>query len=296
MDTLGRDRWNPPFKPYTSGPGELARAIEILGHIRRRPVLPTRHLGAFLGTKQYHSRILGRLHAAKLIYYHEESCHHPNANYRDMVWSISKKGDRFYEKHGGTEQHRYLNSGFRHAFGCSLIGASFDLGAKQHGLAIAHHAVTPQTYDGLTPDEPPFSLSSTRSIDFVGFEFDRNTESIKAVITDKLTRYERYFVQRHYERHGLQTAFVPVITTNERHMRFLMGAVKERVHPRLHDRFLFKVTADFTDGDLPPATGHIIEEPWLRIGGSFNILEVLKPWTSTSSKSSSGCERPSINR
>lgn len=286
MDTLGRDRWNPPFKPYAPGPRELARAIEILGHIRRRPVLPTRYLGAFLSTKQQHSRILGRLHAAKLIYYHEESRRHPNANYRDMVWSVTKKGDSLYERNGGTEPHRFLNSGFRHAFGCSLIGASFDLAAKDHGLSIVCHAVTPQTYDGLTPDEPPFSLSCTRSVDFVGFEFDRNTESVKAVITEKLARYERYFINRHYERHGLRTAFLPVITINERHVRSLMGAVKEKVHPRLHDRFLFKVIADFTDGDFPPATGHIIEEPWLRIEGSFNILEALRPWTSTSSKNS----------
>jgi hypothetical protein len=241
-----------------------------------RTVLTTSYLGAFVGTES-HKAALTKLVKAGYLYHLPESTHHRNARYRDMCWSLTEKGDALYESWGGTEPHRNLNGRFRHAFGVSLIGASFDFAARETGQPLTIHAEKPPKYGTVFPDEPPFSLGC---LDFVGFEFDRNTETLSGdadnTIEEKLRGYEQFFKKGLFREYKLDLAYIPFITINETHMRNLMALVEEQVTPKLHKRFLFKTIPDFSEYDsFPPANGHIITEPWHRIGGSFNLLEIL---------------------
>jgi hypothetical protein len=124
-----------------------------------------------------------------------------------------------------------------------------------------------------------------RRIFFPGFEFDRSTEPLETADAGRAS------LQRHllsilalleggYRAHfGLPAVFVPIITIGEARMRSIMRLVLKLTGGLGSKYILFKHVDDFASfAPFPPATGHILTEPWERVGsGPYSIVSELQP-------------------
>jgi hypothetical protein len=125
-----------------------------------------------------------------------------------------------------------------------------------------------------------------RRIFFPGLEFDRSTEPLETADA------RRSSVIRHllgilalldggYRKHfGLPAVFVPFVTIGEGRMRSIMRLLLKLTGGVGSRHILFKYVEDFASySAFPPATGHMLTEPWERAGfGRYSILsEMLAP-------------------
>ena len=122
-----------------------------------------------------------------------------------------------------------------------------------------------------------------RRIFFPGHEFDRSTEPLET------SDARRSSIVRHllsilalldggYRKHfGLPAVFVPIVTIGECRMRSMMRLLLKLTDGRGSRHILFKHVADFASyAPFPPATGHMLTEPWERVGHTpFSILDAL---------------------
>jgi hypothetical protein len=136
-----------------------------------------------------------------------------------------------------------------------------------------HHAVN------LTADGQPFGiervLDGRRSyLFFPGIEADCGTEPVdvtdfeRSSIVKKFAAYTAVAAQNLYRSHfGFPNFFVPFITTTDTRMRSMMRLLQKMTNGRGSKMFLFKTFPAFTSPEQPPEPGgHMITEPWHRVG------------------------------
>jgi hypothetical protein len=133
--------------------------------------------------------------------------------------------------------------------------------------------------DEISADARPFGLQ--RIIDgkrsylfFPGIEADCGTEPLDAAdldrssIVKKFSAYLAIAEQGIYRSHfGFPNFFIPFVTTNGVRMRSMMQLLDRLTGGRGSKMFLFKTFPSFTSSAKPPpANGHMLTEPWQRVG------------------------------
>jgi hypothetical protein len=133
--------------------------------------------------------------------------------------------------------------------------------------------------DEITADARPFGLErtidGTRSyLFFPGIEADCASEPIDASdaarssIAKKFAAYTAIAEQNLHRSHfGFPNFFVPFITTNAARLRSMMELLDRSTKGRGSKILLFKSFPSFTSAEKPlPANGHVLTEPWQRVG------------------------------
>jgi hypothetical protein len=152
------------------------------------------------------------------------------------------------------------------------IPVAFSIRGEQHAV-------------NLTADAQPFGLE--RVIDgkrsylfFPGIEVDCGTEPLDASDVDrssiakKFAAYTAVADQSIYRSHfGFPNFFVPIITSANTRMQSMMRLLEKITDGRGSKMFLFKTFPAFTSFDKPPKPGgHMLTEPWHRVGHSTLFL------------------------
>lgn len=139
--------------------------------------------------------------------------------------------------------------------------------------------ITFSQFDRLIPDAPLFGYArkqpngKTRYVYFHGFEADRNTEQY-STIAHKIKQYGRYLREGRFKTHyGLANITILFVTITASRGDGILKLIKE-VAPDLSQHFAVKVIPDFRKA-YPPATAHLLTEPWSRVGQPLDILELL---------------------
>jgi hypothetical protein len=131
----------------------------------------------------------------------------------------------------------------------------------------------------VSADGAPFGLESTRAgkrayLFFPGIEADCGTEPIttndfeRASITKKICAYLAIAEQGVHRSHfGFPNFFVPFVTTTRARMESMMALLDRLSGGKGAKMFLFKTFPSFTSFEKPPpATGHMLTQPWKRVG------------------------------
>jgi hypothetical protein len=109
---------------------------------------------------------------------------------------------------------------------------------------------------------------------FPGIEADCGTEPIDASdggrssILKKFAAYRAIVSQGLHRVHfGFPNFFVPFVTTNKTRMESMMSLLRRITDGEGSKSFLFKTFPAFTSFEKPPGpTGHMLTEPWHRVG------------------------------
>lgn len=138
---------------------------------------------------------------------------------------------------------------------------------------------TDQVTLNLTADAQPFGLERVIEarrtyLFFPGIEADCATEPLDASdpdrssIAKKLAAYTAVAEQRIYHSHfGFPNFLVPIVTATPARMHSMMRLLDRMTDGRGSKLFLFKTFPLFTSFAAPPkAGGHILTEPWQRVG------------------------------
>ena len=152
------------------------------------------------------------------------------------------------------------------------IPVAFSLRGEQHTL-------------NLTADAQPFGLrrvidGSSSYLFFPGIEADCGTEPLDASDADrssiakKFAAYTAIAEQGVYRSHfGFPNFFVPFITSSGVRMRSMMRLLEKTTDGHGSKMFLFKTFPAFTSFNTPPkAGGHMLSEPWHRVGHAPLLL------------------------
>lgn len=133
--------------------------------------------------------------------------------------------------------------------------------------------------DDVFADAAPFGLE--RRIDgalsylfFPGIEADCGSEPIdagdseRASIAKKFAAYMAIAEQNIHRGHfGFPNFFVPFITTTTARLDSMLALLSRMTAGRGSKMLLFKVMPGFASAERPaPATGHMLTEPWQRVG------------------------------
>jgi hypothetical protein len=125
-----------------------------------------------------------------------------------------------------------------------------------------------------------------RRIFFPGHEFDRSSEPLETADPRRSSIIRHLLgilalLEGGYRKHfGLPAVFVPFVTIGEGRMRSIMRLLLKLTGGVGSKYILFKYVDDFASySAFPPATGHMLTEPWERAGfGQYSILsEMLAP-------------------
>jgi hypothetical protein len=109
---------------------------------------------------------------------------------------------------------------------------------------------------------------------FPGVEADTGTEPIESHDPERSSIYKKFVAyravaeQRIYSSHfGFPNFFVPLVATSEPRMRSMMRCLERIVGKKGSAMFLFKTFPALSAFEKPPApTGHMLIEPWERVG------------------------------
>ena len=134
-------------------------------------------------------------------------------------------------------------------------------------------------------DAQPFGLErviggSRSYLFFPGIEADCGTEPLDASDADrssiakKFAAYTAIAEQGIYHSHfGFPNFFVPIITSSTARMHSMMRLLENMTEGRGSKMFLFKTFLSFRSFEPPPkAGGHILSEPWDRVGHAPLLL------------------------
>lgn len=138
----------------------------------------------------------------------------------------------------------------------------------------------------IIADAQPFGLE--RTIDgkrsylfFPGIEADCGTEPIDAADSDRASIARKFcaylaVVEQglHRSHFGFPNFFVPIVTTSTARMNSMMELLDRLTGGRGTKIFLFKTMPGFAAAEKPPpAGGHMVIEPWQRVGFSTLSLD-----------------------
>lgn len=95
--------------------------------------------------------------------------------------------------------------------------------------------------------------------------YDRERSAIGNKFDDYLYALEEGLFQKQY---GVKVFFIPFITRNQRRMKSMMDCLAAKTESRkeLRRYFLFKTHPTLKSRENPRATGHMLTEPWARVG------------------------------
>jgi hypothetical protein len=118
---------------------------------------------------------------------------------------------------------------------------------------------------------------------FFALEADRNTIPVKRSNLRQTSYLRKVLAYRqiagqaiHRTQLALPNLLVLTVTTNEQHMKNIMGLVKELATEGRSTLFLFKTMSTLGDFQKAPApTPHLLTEPWQRVG--FEPLSIGEP-------------------
>jgi hypothetical protein len=131
----------------------------------------------------------------------------------------------------------------------------------------------------IIADAQPFGLE--RTIDgkrsylfFPGVEADCGTEPIDAADADRASIARKFYAYLalveqglHRSHFGFPNFFVPFVTTSNARMESMMELLDRLTDCRGSKLLLFKSLPGFASAERPPAaSGHILTEPWQRVG------------------------------
>ena len=147
------------------------------------------------------------------------------------------------------------------------IPVTFSMRGEEHSLK-------------LTADAQPFGLEervvggSRSYLFFPGIETDFGTEPLDTTDADrsslakKFAAYTAIAKQGIYRSHiGFPNFLVPIITSSTARMHSMMRLLEKMTDGHGSKLFLFKMFPRFTSFDTPPkAGGHMLSEPWHRVG------------------------------
>jgi Replication-relaxation len=236
----------------------------------------------------------------------EQQRENADANYRRLIYELDDKGAAELAKRGIQYSRKKYHRNFAHELMVCLIAASFEIGTRERPEIqiipwrdiLASDKLPGRTRDLSEPraipfagkkgeteivlaDWEPFVLKTASGFVFLpGFEADCGTEPIDATddtrssIRAKFVAYLSVMEQETYRSHfGASTFMVPFITNSEVRMQSMM-ALLERMQPgKYGSRFIFKHIPGFTAREVAPATGHMLTQPWHRIGSPFSFVQ-----------------------
>jgi Replication-relaxation len=152
-------------------------------------------------------------------------------------------------------------------------------------IPVAYEIRHEQCRTEICADAFPFGIersdSGTRSfLFFPGIEADCATEPLDANDAERSSIYKKFAAYRAivsqdiYRTHfGFPNFFVPFIATSEARMQSMMKLLNRITDGKGSKIFLFKTFPAFTSYEKPPApTGHMLTEPWHRVGYSPLLL------------------------
>lgn len=232
--------------------------------------------------------------------------HSAAANHRPLIYSLDERGARLLRERGALALSRNAPRNFAHELMIAQIMASIELGARENGhvrlitwpeilasdktpqvtreigaasIRVSYSLNSQNCTSEITADGSPFGLERTivgtrTYLFFPGIEADCGTEPIdprdphRSSIMRKFAAYTAVAQQALYRTHfGFPNFFVPLITTNARRMQSMMQLLHRITDGQGSKMFLFKTFPLFTSAEKPPLpTGHILTEPWHRVG------------------------------
>jgi hypothetical protein len=96
----------------------------------------------------------------------------PEFMFVQQIYRLGPMGKDKLKKAGYTFPRRYHYRAFPHELMCIVCAASFEIGARKHGLSLKQQSMKLDFF----PDWPPFKLGTTTVL----FECDRNTASLES--------------------------------------------------------------------------------------------------------------------
>ena len=317
METAKRSRFiaKPTGKPYRVTANDLA-VLQLLQRYRYLPSNYVAALIG-TASRWHKYQLMKLRHEAGLIECPNASWAAANARYRPAVYALTTKGEELLAERGLYESRRKSGREFNHELMVCLIQASFELGARERKLEVItardilyHRNCPPHTRHEQEPWSIPvaftfnghkleeyvetdgdfFGLARTSgtgraALLFPGFEADRRTEPLepedyeRSSIKKKFIKIREVARQKLYQsRYGLPNAIVPVITINEAHKHSLMRVLENLTEGHGSKLFIFKSMSNFASFEnFPPPTGHMVTEPWERVGHEpYSIIEELR--------------------
>jgi hypothetical protein len=194
----------------------------------------------------------------------------PRNNYRDLIYALGKEGVAELRAAGLAVPPLLLRK-LPHELLCCIIAASFEYGAKAHGLPISRSDIDCNIY----PDWPVFKLGNHH----IFLEADMRTETLEGQTTATTIweKYERYLDLFNNRLHNGLAVFVTVRPSRKEAMIDLLKKVidaKGYKH-RLARNFIFKDTAyDRYISRIPKLTDWAVAEDYQQAGGlTFNFLK-----------------------
>jgi hypothetical protein len=146
-------------------------------------------------------------------------------------------------------------------------------------IPVAYEIRHEQCRTEICADACPFGIERSASgkrsfLFFPGIEADCATEPLDASDVERSSIYKKFAAYRAivsqgiYRSHfGFPNFFVPFITTSDTRMQSMMKLVNRITDGKGSNIFLFKTFPAFTSYEKPPApTGHMLTEPWHRVG------------------------------
>ncbi|MDR3570642.1 MAG: replication-relaxation family protein [Candidatus Pacebacteria bacterium] len=229
-----------------------------------------------------------------------------DANYRRLIYEIDEGGRRVLREQGLSFLPKSYHHNFAHELMVAQIMASIELGSRKECNVrfitwpeiLAHQGTPAATRDSATPatirvsyelrgerrsdeitaDARPFGIERTTDgkrsyLFFPGIEADCGTEPIDASNTDRSSVAKKLAAYLTIARDGIHRShfgfpnfFVPFITTSEARMRSMMHVVERLTEGRGSKTLLFKTFPSFTSPQRPTPNGHMLIEPWHRVG------------------------------
>lgn len=276
------------------------RDVDIFRCLARYQYLPTDYVHAFVrGDYKSLTHRLNLLSRKPNLYINRphQQREHAEANYRKLVYELDSRGAQELRDRDIPVAKKRDHRNFAHELMVCQILASIDLGTItdprikliRWPTILASNKV-PDATRRLTnplsipvgdhrriPDGEPIVIVrqfEPTTFIFLVQEGDCGTEPIDATDSDRSSirrMFEDYLTiieQRIYQTHfGANTFMVAIVTTNEARLNSMM-ALLARMNPgQSAKRFLFKHIPVFTSyKPSAPATGHMLTEPWRRVG------------------------------
>jgi len=285
------------------------RDIEVFKLLARFHYLPADYIHAFVGGS---AKALGRrlnllsrkpnLYLARPPQQRQSAA----ANHRPLIYMLDDRGARVLRERKALPWPKRVHRNFAHELMVAQIGASIELGAREHrairvitwpeilandktprvtretgtaSIRVAYSLNSENCTTELTADGSPFGVERTlggiRSyLFFPGIEADCGTEPIdprdsqRSSIAKKFAAYSAIAQQGLYRSHfGFPNFFVPFITTNRSRMESMMLLLERITGGHGSKMFLFKTFPLFISAEKPPLPiGHMLTEPWERAG------------------------------
>lgn len=228
------------------------------------------------------------------------------ANHRRLIYELTERGARALQSHDLTYPRARPVTNFAHELMTCQVMASFDIGSRETGTRLIRWAEilastslpeatrqaakpyaipvaavvngqrleTHVVADGLPFGVAPMLDGRRRYFFCPGIEADCGTEPVdtsdlvRTSIYKKLVLYLAIEAQGLHRTHfGFPNLYVPFVTTTAARMDSMMRTLERATSGAGSKIFLFKTFPSVASfGSTPVPTGHMLTEPWQRVG------------------------------